>query len=479
MYQDDLMALMGGPKTLEEQRMADALRSQRTGGDLLGLSTIGQVSQLGQNMSQRATAGAKQMGTLAQAREQADIAQTRHDESMGLRNRQLKQTIAANQAAEIRRIADQEEAIRARGVLEKRQAEELVIKQKKADWEKTKYVNKNLLSELDSFVRRGIGSVENKIASGIGSAELQPGELTAAEKITKWGKQFDASPEYINALIEDNDILSGQLDRPAHLMADVLIEGGDQRAYNWGKYLLKNTGQTGYYPHSAGNAKTIPVKLQSKYSEDSEDLKAATFLIDSYRPEYGAPIVPGGGGVMGAVARNFPGITEALEGDDLITKKKWFDDYNLLFTMPKRHELFGGALTAPEIKSWNDSAISKNSTDIQIRSNLATRLHIIRKYAAKAIQEGLANGYSPSKMQAYFDLLAQTDAGDIDPSSPQGVQLLASGWKPGEDPAQYADGGGEIISETEVVPGEVDFTPEELARLAAYDKEQKRLKGAN
>ena len=82
-------------------------------------------------------------------------------------------------------------------------------------------------------------------------------------------------------------------------------------------------------------------------------------------------------------------------------------------------------------------------------------------------------------MQAYFDLLAQTDAGDIDPSSPQGVQLLASGWKPGEDPAQYADGGGEIISETEVVPGEVDFTPEELARLAAYDEEQKRLKGAN
>tara|TARA_R110000751_G_scaffold134476_1_gene236910 strand:+ start:538 stop:1716 length:1179 start_codon:yes stop_codon:yes gene_type:complete len=68
-YQDSITALMGAPTTSDEERMAMSLRNDRTAGNLLGLSTIDQVSNLGTGMTKNTMIAAKQAGALKQAKE--------------------------------------------------------------------------------------------------------------------------------------------------------------------------------------------------------------------------------------------------------------------------------------------------------------------------------------------------------------------------------------------------------------------------
>jgi hypothetical protein len=72
MYQDNISALLGTGQDPREQQLAQALRGQQAGGDMLGLSTIGSVSNLGQNINARTNAAAKQGGQLKQARQAAE-----------------------------------------------------------------------------------------------------------------------------------------------------------------------------------------------------------------------------------------------------------------------------------------------------------------------------------------------------------------------------------------------------------------------
>ena len=71
-YQDNISALLGTGQDPREQQLAQALRGQQAGGDMLGLSTIGSVSNLGQNINARTNAAAKQGGQLKQARQAAE-----------------------------------------------------------------------------------------------------------------------------------------------------------------------------------------------------------------------------------------------------------------------------------------------------------------------------------------------------------------------------------------------------------------------
>jgi hypothetical protein len=71
-YQDNISALLGTGQDPREQQLAQALRGQQAGGDMLGLSTIGSVSNLGQNINARTNAAAKQGGQLKQARGDSD-----------------------------------------------------------------------------------------------------------------------------------------------------------------------------------------------------------------------------------------------------------------------------------------------------------------------------------------------------------------------------------------------------------------------
>lgn len=72
MYQDNISALMGAGQDPQEQQLAQALRGQQAGGDMLGLSTIGQVSALGNNMNKRTNAAAKQAGGLKKAMQERE-----------------------------------------------------------------------------------------------------------------------------------------------------------------------------------------------------------------------------------------------------------------------------------------------------------------------------------------------------------------------------------------------------------------------
>ena len=85
-YQDSITALMGAPTTSDEEKMAMSLRNDRTAGNLLGLSTIEQVSNLGTGMTKNTMAAAKQAGALNQAREKAALDRAQRAETLGATN---------------------------------------------------------------------------------------------------------------------------------------------------------------------------------------------------------------------------------------------------------------------------------------------------------------------------------------------------------------------------------------------------------
>lgn len=122
-YQDNISALLGTGQDPREQQLAQALRGQQAGGDMLGLSTIGSVSNLGQNINARTNAAAKQGGQLKQAMQAQQADQARIAEANTAR-------IAAAELANQQRIT-------AAGLLqdERKEARELALVNKREDTE--------------------------------------------------------------------------------------------------------------------------------------------------------------------------------------------------------------------------------------------------------------------------------------------------------------------------------------------------------
>ena len=104
-YQDSITALMNAPTASEEERMAMSLRNDRTAGNLLGLSTIDQVSDLGTGMTKNTMAAAKQAGDLNQAREKAELDRSQRAETQAGLNEYRASMLA--QASERQRALEE------------------------------------------------------------------------------------------------------------------------------------------------------------------------------------------------------------------------------------------------------------------------------------------------------------------------------------------------------------------------------------
>tara|TARA_R110000751_G_scaffold212266_3_gene315666 strand:- start:38 stop:1546 length:1509 start_codon:yes stop_codon:yes gene_type:complete len=496
MYQDDIMAMMGGPKTLEEQRMADALRSQRTGGDLLGLSTIGQVSQLGQNMSQRATAGAKQMGTLAQAREQAAAQRLQQQETAAARVEAAQVSEAANQTRHAEGMA-LKKAIEYRQVLDDKNT--LINKEKDRDFRILKLNNETegrdaklgfnvsrFLSKYDLArdefeYRKDIGTarleqrnveIEDNFNMGISRLNLDQAKLDTmknqfgvregnimsrhqADSILKWVK-FDWDKDKFGMKRSDDQLrrLRGEYEfdvnlaqeraelnsslgfAPGTLDAEMELEAND-------KEIAENKLAFSLVGRTVPRRDKMLKGSEDKYDEISKEAASFFGIMSDYKPKY-ASQTPFSG-----TAQNLISPLAPILPDDINELNSWWTLYEKYNVLEERHKMFGAVLTDAEIVRWNMANISRDDPDDVIRRNLAWREAFMRDKIQRQAGNALEMGASPNYVMRNFGSYIGGD----------NVIQVAEG-----DPFNSTE--NNVVLETSTPTGMEDMTDEQLQKIA-------------
>ena len=101
---------------------------------------------------------------------------------------------------------------------------------------------------------------------------------------------------------------------------------------------------------------------------------------------------------------------------------------------------------------------------------MATRLYIMRKVAEKQIKTGLAEGYPQETLKGYYDYLADTEMGRVNPDTDEGRRLLREGWNPGDPVEWYAEEGAAVAEDVELTDDQLLAMSEE--EFAAWEAAQ-------
>ena len=456
-YQDSITALMGAPTTSDEERMAMSLRNDRTAGNLLGLSTIDQVSNLGTGMTKNTMVAAKQAGALNQAREKAALDREQRAETQAATNDYRASVLAQAQARaaalEKNRALLEQNRLRDDERRRVKEAADLDIKRKKFNINSHK--NNHVVNNLGGFLGQEAAVIRANQLAGVETV-LDPNAPPPEARIAEWSAINGGDENFTNQLIKDVgdlNIVTGMS------LTDAVILGGEN-AYDWAKYQHSLTGRTGIMPYTQKQNK-IPRGLIDEQDTISKNLEDMISQMDAYEPSFASEtLFPRGN----TIANYF-----AKEGYGSVDRKQegaWHGNLNQFYTMPERHKYFGAALSPTEQADWEKSAINPNMDDYQIRHAMATRLYIMRQHAEKQIKSGLSSGYSMNVIKDKYDFLTNTTVGNLNPDTPEGDRLLRAGWYPGDDPADYpadAEGNSETGTDTSI------FTDEDQAEIDAIN----------
>ncbi|MDB4044427.1 hypothetical protein N9470_02980 [Emcibacteraceae bacterium] len=467
-YQDSITALMGAPTTSDEERMAMSLRNDRTAGNLLGLSTIDQVSNLGTGMTKNTMVAAKQAGALNQAREKAALDREQRAETQAAtndyRNSMLAQAQARADALEKNRALQEQNRLRDDAEKAAKNAADLQIKKQRLTINSRE--NNHVFNNLSGTLGQNAAILRANLDAGV-SADTDPNALPPETKVAEWAASNSENEGFNAQLTKDVGNLSTLVGLP---MADAVIDGGKE-SYKWMKYIYDITGgedggRTGVIPFTQ-KGKSIPTRAMTVYDTSSKALEVMINQMDGYEPDFAnISNVP-----YANPALNYVATRGGIGSSDRKQEAAWWGNLNQFYTMPERHEMFGGALTKPEIASWNASALNSNMDDYQIRHAMATRLHIMRNFANKKIAEGLAEGYSQETLRSKYKFLTDSTTGSVNPDTPEGERLLRAGWYPGDNPADFppdAKENSETGTDTSI------FTDEDEAELNALKAKMPR-----
>lgn len=145
--------------------------------------------------------------------------------------------------------------------------------------------------------------------------------------------------------------------------------------------------------------KAPSVSAQKKTQEAKESYDGIARVLKSYKPEYASTW----GGVAEGSITNFLGKFGGTEG--MKDQARWWADYDLLYTLGRRNELFGSALTDSEIRAWEGANISPNSPPDVIARGLKT----LSEIASKKLQEQYKNDaplYKPEWVESMYSGIA-------------------------------------------------------------------------
>ena len=433
-YQDSITALMGAPTTSDEERMAMSLRNDRAAGNLLGLSTIDQVSNLGTGMTKNTMVAAKQAGALKQSREKAALDREQRAETQAGLNEYRASMLA--QASERQKALEENRLAQIKAKKDKLEFDrfkfDVNTEQKKDElgFDTERFLTKFKLNEQEFEYKKDYNALKLdqgniKIANDyeLNKAKLnldidklaelerqfgvkQEGILTQhqADNVLKWAKfdwekdefgmertddatarlrrnyEFDVKTAQRRAMFNERlGFAAGALDAEMERHSDKMDRDAAKLAFS----LIGKTG-TKKTSMAAGTEKT--------YTDHASEAKGLLSMYSSYKPEYASQIP-----FSGQLATSLGTWADPIMDKDTKDLTGWWRTYKKDNILPERHKMFGAVLTPAEIKSWNQASINEGMTDYTIRKNLAWRERFIREksavYAGNALEAGASSNW--------------------------------------------------------------------------------------
>jgi len=145
--------------------------------------------------------------------------------------------------------------------------------------------------------------------------------------------------------------------------------------------------------------KAPSVSAQKMTQEAKESYDGIARVLKAYKPEYATQW----GAVGEGTITNFLGKKVGSQG--MKDQARWWADYDLLYTLGRRNQLFGSALTDSEIRAWEGANISPNSPPDVIERGLRT----LSEIASKKLEEQYKNDaplYKPEWVESMYSGIA-------------------------------------------------------------------------
>ncbi len=167
-------------------------------------------------------------------------------------------------------------------------------------------------------------------------------------------------------------------------------------------------------PPKGSEPKVMPQAALDKLTSSSSQVDSMNRLTRTFKDEYGGNVI---GGAMENTARR-------LAGDET-GQAQWWQDYKQ-WANQVRHDLFGSALTAPELASFDAANITERMESGEIRKNLARQKQLAESALKKLKGSATANWRNPEAVDA-ATLSLDESSGDEQAGVPAGID--AETWK--------------------------------------------------
>lgn len=180
-------------------------------------------------------------------------------------------------------------------------------------------------------------------------------------------------------------------------------------------YRWKNDGTLEAIPGGPGDiGKALPTPAIDKLSAAGTAVEDTRRLTGSFKTEYG------GKTILGDLSNTY----KRIMGDET-GQAQWWQDMDALQNQT-RHNLFGSALTATELKAWEKTSISPRMDADQIQQNLKRRQEIEARAASKLARAYAAGGYNKEQIKELLGIGADYIENPAKPVAPIGGQNLSS-----------------------------------------------------
>lgn len=161
----------------------------------------------------------------------------------------------------------------------------------------------------------------------------------------------------------------------------------DARMYQGGGIGSRGVlGISGKTPESASLGKALPSPAIDKLAKAGTAVEDTQRLTGSFKPGYGGKTVLG----------DMSNVYKRIVGDET-GQAQWWQDMDALQNQT-RHDLFGSALTATELKAWEKTSITPRMDAEQIKTNLSRRQAIEARAASKLARSYSSAGYNQNQI---------------------------------------------------------------------------------
>jgi hypothetical protein len=156
--------------------------------------------------------------------------------------------------------------------------------------------------------------------------------------------------------------------------------------------------------NSLGKFKTPPVGAQEKTNNVIGNYQNINNLIGTFKDEFANTTkIPGEGSFSNMWAKT-PFGSEPQQNQSL-----WWNEYDKLYTLPVRNQMFGSALTATEKQAWAQANISPNSPPEVIKRGLQQMRRIAHEVMLRQARND-AMLYDPQWVDSvYSQISPETD----------------------------------------------------------------------